>query len=431
MSAPLLDGTTVAGIGAEALAAEFGTPLYVYDLDAVDERVAALRAALPPSFELAYAAKANPALAVLAAMGDAGLGLDVASGGELLAARRAGIGPERIVFTGPGKTDAELHQAAEAGLRAVTVESAGELARLERAAAAAGSVVPILLRLAIRGADETTPILARGWRKFGIDPDELSCVARRAQASPLLDLIGLHAFGASNVTDAEAIAAHVARTVEAAAALARATGLRLRLVDVGGGLGVPYGDGEPALDLTRLGRRLAVLAAAWAADAALAELPVLLEPGRYLTAPCGVLLARVVDLKRVGGRAVAVLDGGIHHGLRPILVGGGHRLRLLAADRPAADPPVVVGGPLCTGLDLFPGGLERVPEPGDLVAVCDLGAYGFTESMPLFLSHPTPAEVAIRGGRAELIRRRVAPDELLAGQRLPAWPTAPVAVPAG
>ncbi len=413
----------IAGLEAEALAAEFGTPLYVYDLDAVAARVATLRAALPPTFELAYAAKANPALAVLALMSRLGLGLDVASGGELHAASRVGIAPGRIVFTGPGKRDAELAAAVAAGLRAVTVESAGELARLERAAADAGRVVAILLRMAVDGGAEATPILGGGWRKFGIDPGELESVARRACASPWLDLLGLHAFGASNVTDADAIAAHVARTMDAAVALARRVGFGLRLVDVGGGLGVPYRDGEPPLDLDRLGQRLAVLAAGWAADPDLAELPVLLEPGRYLTAPCGLLLARVLDRKRVGGREVAVLDAGIHHALRPVLVGDGHRLRLLRAGRrPAATgDPVLVAGPLCTGLDVFPGGIDLVPEPGDLVAVCDLGAYGFSEAMPAFLSHPTPAEVAVRAGRAELIRRRVEPEELLTAQRLPNW----------
>ena len=422
MSDELVSDGRVAGLSADALAAEFGTPLYVYDLDAVAARVAALQQALPPSFELAYAAKANPALAVLAEMGRAGLGLDVASGGELLAASRAGLDASRIVFTGPGKRDTELAAAVTPGLRAVTVESCGELARLERAAAAAGRVVRILLRLAVDGDAEATPILGGGWRKFGIDPAELETVARQAHASPWLDLLGLHAFGASNVTDADAIAAHVARTVDAAAALARRVGFALRLVDVGGGLGVPYRDGTPSLDLDRLGRRLASMAAGWAGDAELAELPVLLEPGRYLTAPCGLLLARVIDRKRVGGRAVAILDTGIHHALRPVLVGAGHRLRLLsAAERPVADDPTLVAGPLCTGLDIFPGGLDDVPEPGNLVAIGDLGAYGFSESMPYFLSHPTPAEVAIRGGRAELIRRRVEPEELLAAQLLPSW----------
>jgi diaminopimelate decarboxylase len=408
----MIDGSRVAGIEAAALADEYGTPLYVYDLDAVAARVAALRAAMPGGFELAYAVKANPALAVLAEMARLGVGADVASGGELAAALRAGIDPSRIVLTGPGKRDEELAAAARARLRAVTVESPAELGRLERQAEEAGAVVPILLRVAVdAGEAEETPILSAGWRKFGIDPSELEPVARRADASSRLDLLGLHAFGASNVRDPDVIAGHVSRTIELARSLTERVGFSLRLVDAGGGLGIPYAGDEAPLDLDRLRDLLAPLAGIGPT--------VVLEPGRYLVGPCGVLLTRVLDVKRVGGRAVAVVDTGIHHALRPALVGRGHRLRLLA-DRPRAEP-VLVAGPLCTGLDVLPDTLDRVPAPGDLVALLDLGAYGFTESMPLFLSHPTPAEVAIGGGRSALIRPRVDPSRLLDEQSLASW----------
>ncbi|MEX0626081.1 MAG: type III PLP-dependent enzyme [Chloroflexota bacterium] len=368
MSAIAIDGGRIAGIEAEELAISFGTPLYVYDFDVVTARVRALRAALPPCFELAYAAKANPALAVLSAMRELGLGLDIASGGELAAALRAGFDPARVVFTGPGKTDAELTAGVGAGLRAVTLESAGELGRLEQIAASAGRRVPVLLRVAVRGDGEDTPILAGGWRKFGIDPSELEAVARGACDSPWIDLLGLHAFGASNVRDADTIAAHVARTVELAARLARRIGFRLQLVDAGGGLGIPYGDDDKPLDLDRLGQRLATLAAGWCADPDLADLPVLLEPGRYLVGPAGVVLARVLDVKEVGDRTVAILDAGIHTALRPALVGSGHRLRLLGTADRLRDRhgQVLVGGPLCTGLDVFPDGLDRVPGSGPL-----------------------------------------------------------------
>jgi len=420
MSAIAVQGNRVAGIEAAELATRFGTPLYVYDFDVIAARVSALRAALPPSFELAYAAKANPALAVLDAMRHFGVGLDVASGGELLAADRAGFDLARVVFTGPGKTDAELTAAVGGNLRAITVESAGELARLECIAAEAGRRAPILLRVAIRGEGEDTPILAGGWRKFGIDPRELEAVARRAHASPWLELLGLHAFGASNVRDSHALAGHIARTVEVAVGLARRIGFRLRLVDVGGGLGIPYGEDERPLDLDRLGERLATLAAGWGSDSDLSELPILLEPGRYLVGPAGLLLARVLDVKEVGDRPVAILDAGIHTALRPALVGSGHRMRLLATEgRVIGD--VLVAGPLCTGLDVSPEGLQRVPHIGDLVAILDLGAYGFSESMPYFLSHPVAAEVAIRAGRPAPIRCRVEPAESFRLQDVPRW----------
>ena len=164
-------------------------------------------------------------------------------------------------------------------------------------------------------------------------------------------------------------------------------------------------------------------------DPVLSHAQLLLEPGRFLVGPAGAYLARVVDRKTVHGTVVVILDGGVHHVLRPALVGQEHRLRAFGArgDGPAAATasrmvPVTVAGPLCSGLDVFSqSAVMTPPEVGDLVAVLDVGAYGFTESMPLFLSHPIPAEVAVRGGRAKLIRPRQDPSEWLDRQVVPAW----------
>ena len=206
--------------------------------------------------------------------------------------------------------------------------------------------------------------------------------------------------------------------------------LPLRLIDAGGGLGIPYEPHEEALDLARLGAGLAELTGGWRGrDPLLRDARLLLEPGRFLVGPAGAYLARVVDRKTVDGSIVVILDGGVHHVLRPALVGQEHRIRAFpgVADReptrPAGTPvPVTVAGPLCSGLDVFSqGAVMTPPEVGDLVAVLDVGAYGFTESMPLFLSHPIPAEVAVRDGRAALIRPRQEPGEWLDRQSVPAW----------
>ena len=411
------------------LAERFGTPFYIYDFDVIERQVADLRNVLPSVVELAYAVKANPALAVVAHLGRLGLGADVASGGELETVHRAGIGPERVVMTGPGKRDDELRAAVAAGIRAVTVESPGELARLEASAAESGRCQPVLLRAAVSDnarLERVRLVGDDGAGKFGMDAADLTAAARTAVASPHLDLLGLHAFGASNVLDAEALVEHVAATVRAARRLALAAGTALRLVDAGGGLGIPYEPHEGTLDLVRLGAGLAAITQTWAADPLLADARLLLEPGRFLVGPAGAYVARVVDRKTVDGAAVAILDGGVHHVLRPALVGQEHRIRALNGPSQAVGSgrvvPVTVAGPLCSGLDVFSqAAIMTPPDVGDLLAILDVGAYGFTESMPLFLSHPIPAEVAVRGGRAELIRPRQDPVEWLDRQVLPDW----------
>jgi diaminopimelate decarboxylase len=426
----ILRAGRLAGLSPHDLAERFGTPLYVYDLDVIERQVAALAAVLPPAAELAYAVKANPSLAVVEHLGRLGLGADVASGGELAMAQRAGIAPERIVMTGPGKGDGELRAAVAAGIRAMTVESPGELARLEAIAADAGRIQPVLLRAAVseRARLERVRLVGDdGAGKFGMDASDLAAASARAAASPHLELLGLHAFGASNVLDARALVGHVASTVRAARRLALATGTTLHLIDAGGGLGIPYEAHEESLDLVGLGAGLAEITRDWAGDPLLRDARLLLEPGRFLVGQAGAYVTRVVDRKSVDGAVVVILDGGVHHVLRPALVGQEHRIRALGGERGEGGGggrmvPVTVAGPLCSGLDVFSqAAVMTPPEVGDLVAVLDVGAYGFTESMPLFLSHPVPAEVAVRAGRAALIRPRQEPSDWLDRQLVPAW----------
>jgi diaminopimelate decarboxylase len=415
------------GLHPASLAERFGTPLYVYDLDVVSGQVQALRSLLPPIVDLAYAVKANPALGVVAHLAGLGLGADVASSGELATALRAGIAPGSIVVTGPGKRDDELRAAVEVGVQAVTVESPRELRRLDDIAAGAARRVPILLRAAPTRAarlERVRLVGDDGAGKFGMDDGDLVEAARFAVGSRNLDLLGLHAFGASNVLDAGALAGHVEATMEKAVSLARSVGFELRIVDVGGGLGIPYEAQEPTFDLRGFGRHIDAMAHDWAGDAIARGARLLLEPGRFLVGSAGAYVARVVDRKTVDGREVVILDGGIHHLLRPALVGQEHRVRRLGGSGDSAGRfmPVTIAGPLCSGLDVFATEtMLVVPEPGDLVAVLDVGAYGFTESMPFFLSHPIPAEVAIRSGKAALLRPRLEPDEWLGRQEIPSW----------
>jgi diaminopimelate decarboxylase len=420
----------IGGVDVDELVRRFGSPLYVYDVGVFDRQVTALRAALPPLADVAFAVKANPSLAVVAHLGAHGIGADVASGGELATALRAGIDPARIVMTGPGKRDDELEAAVDAAVRAVTVESPSELARLESIAVRRRRRVPVLLRASTTAGTPTEAVRIigdAGAGKFGMDRADLIEAARRAVASPDLDLLGVHAFGASNVRDADALVAHARSTAALAREIALKARTTVRLVDIGGGLGIPYRTEDQALDVGALGRGLARLTDGWRDDPVLTDARLLLEPGRFLLGPAGAYVTRVVDRKIVDGSTVVVLDGGIHHLLRPALVGEAHRV--VAVGGAVADTsdgrlvePVTIVGPLCTGLDVLARGV-RLPrlEVGDLVAVLDVGAYGFTESMPLFLSHPMPAEVIVQSGRAALVRPRLDPGAWLDRQQLPEW----------
>lgn len=415
-------GTTVAGLDPEALVRAHGSPLYVYDLDVVAARVAALREALPSGVEVAYAVKANPSPAILRLLASLGLGADVASGGELAAVIRAGFDLRRVVMTGPGKTDAELAAAIRGGVRAITIESLEEVDVLVDMASLAGRHQGLLLRLAADSTGRMTearPIISgAGAAKFGLLPHEVDVAIDRLRLAGAIgdagspyELLGLHAFGASNVLDADRLVAHVRWLAAAAERVAARHGVRWRVLDAGGGLGIPYTDDQEPLDIEGLGRAIAIELATWTDRPGLNGAGLLLEPGRFLVGPAGAYVMRVVRTKERDGRTMAVTDGGIHHVLRPALVGDEHRIVGVgqAAGREPRVPASVVG-PLCTGLDQLAGALELPsPHAGDLLAVLDVGAYGFTESMPLFLSHPVPAEVAVSRGVARVARLRQEP----------------------
>jgi diaminopimelate decarboxylase len=420
----ILRAGRLAGLSPETLAEAFGTPFYAYDLDLIGRRVDALRAALPARFRVAFAVKANPALAVVAHLRRCGVGADVASAGELATVLRAGFAPSDVAMTGPGKRSDELETAVAAGVGVITVESIGELRRLESVAAGAGRRQRILLRLSVAEDAhlETVRLIGGVEGKFGMPLPTLREAADVAARSANLELVGLHAFGASNIREADQLAGHVAHLVEVAKDVMAEVGLPLRLVDAGGGLGIPYADDEEPLDLGLLESRLRAFREYWDRDPALREMEVILEPGRFLVGPAGAYVARIVDVKGPDSAPVAILDGGINHAVRPALIRTEHRLAVLTMDQIRALVPVTVAGPLCTGIDVFATSacLPR-PRVGDLVAVLDIGAYGFTESMPWFLSHPTPAEVAIRGGVARLIRPHIDPVEMLDRQLQPDW----------
>ncbi len=373
---------------------------YVYDLDAVTARARRLRDALPGEVEVCFAMKANSHPDVLAALVRGGLdGFDVASTSELEAATALRCRHEalRVMATGPAKTDAFLAALVDRRADVVNVESVLEVHRLSALAAARGVTVPVALRVNPREVAVGGSLVMGGTAtQFGIPEDEAGDVVRLVQELPGLDPVGFHIHAVCQNLDAAAHASYVAWCVDWTRLLADKHGLDLRVVDVGGGIGVPFDGGEPAFDVEHFGAALERL-----------ELPVgtrlVVEPGRWLVTEAGWYAARVVDLKQAYGETFALVRGGINHFQLPISWDIVHNFAVLPVeewphdfDRPqAVDTSVTLVGELCTTEDTLARDIRvsRI-RAGDLVVFPDAGSYGWEFAMPSFLGHP-PAERAI------------------------------------
>lgn len=372
-------------IACEALAHRHGTPTFVYRGAVAEGAFRRLRAALPPRVRLAYAVKANPHPALLRRFADLGASFDCASGGELR--RVAALNPPegRMFYAGPAKRPWELALALNLGAR-IQAEGWEDLERLE---GLAPGPVAVNLRLhPAGGAEEANPILGgTGPSAFGVDEEDTPGILARAQGLQKVRIAGLHVFAASNQREADRLLATHRYVMELAQRFKEDQGLVIDQIDLGGGLGVPYGPDQHELDVEALGRGLGTLLE----DHSWFQGELVLEPGRYLAAACGVYLARVVRVKASRGQRIVLLEGGVNHLLRPLLTGEPFPVRAVGNARPGH--PATLAGPLCTSLDRL--GTVDLPEvgPGDLLAFGMTGAYGFTEAMSAFLSHPPPLEV--------------------------------------
>jgi diaminopimelate decarboxylase len=389
----------VGGLRLSVLAARVGqTPFYAYSRELLRARVAMLRAALPAAVKLHYAMKANPMPALVQCMAGLVDGIDVASAGELKVALDAGADPAEVSFAGPGKRDAELHQAVAAGVL-VNVESPRELPVLAAASQALGLPARVAVRVnpdfELKGSGMK---MGGGPKQFGIDADAVP--AALAEIDRLgLAFEGFHLFAGSQNLRADSICEAQRRSYELALRLAGDAPAPVRFLNLGGGFGIPYFPGEQRLDLAPIGDNLAALVARAAQE--LPAAAIVIELGRYLVGEAGLYVTRVVDRKVSRGQVYLVCDGGLNHQLAasgnfgqvvrknyPVAVG----TRMAA---PAAEPAMVVG-PLCTPLDLLG---ERMELPaaleGDLVVVFQSGAYGASASPQAFLGHPACAEVLV------------------------------------
>ncbi|TAK15208.1 MAG: diaminopimelate decarboxylase [Acidobacteria bacterium] len=394
-----------------AMAAKHGTPLYVYDAALIRERYRALGDACGAyPHDIHYAIKANATLAIVRLMRACGACADANSGGEIEVALRAGFAPKEIVFTGVGKTGAEIERAVTLGVKAINAESPGEVERIASIAERhPGAAARVAIRINPDVDAESHPHISTGLRtnKFGMSIDAARALAREIGRHPSLRIVGLHVHIGSQITKT----APLARAAEALAGLATelmTEGVKLEHLDVGGGLGIPYQAGQPVVSPSEY-------VAAILPPIRKTGLRLVLEPGRWIVGPAGVLVTTVVDLKEQPAdpksgeaRWFVIADAGMTDLLRPALYGAWHDIAPVNP-RPGDDRLCDIVGPVCETTDTL-GSARRLPpvEVGDLLVVRDAGAYGSVMASN-YNRRAVPAEVM--DGR--LIRRRQTIEDLL------------------
>ena len=394
----------------EAIAKRAGTPVYVYSANLIRAQFHALDDALQGiPHRICYSVKANGNLAVLRVLQQAGAGADIVSLGELRRARAAGFAPDTIVFSGVGKTAAEIEEAVAAGIGFLNVESTSELDVVSAVARRFGGSVRVGIRVNPDVATETHPYTKTGEKtaKFGIPFDDVVNVARRIAADPHLELRGLAMHLGSQLTDVGPYHRGTVKLLELVAAV-RASGVAtLEALDVGGGLGVRYHEEQAP---TPKAFAEAVVPAIRAAG-----LKLLCEPGRYLVANAGILLTRVLYGKHAGGKEFVIVDAGMTDFVRPSHYNAHHDIVPLK-DGARSERTVNIVGPICESGD-FLALDRRLPavEPGELLAVLGTGAYGFVMSST-YNQRPRPPEVMVEEDRFFIARPRETLDDLVRGE---------------
>lgn len=411
------------GIPTSAIAHEFGTPLFIYDAGVIERKFKLLRGTLPAEFDIYYSVKANPAQAILRLLLEKGCGLEAASGGEFRQARAAGCAGSRIVFAGPGKTEAELEEVLAEGIGEIHAESTLELERIASISRHLGVRATVALRIN-PGAEAQGGAMRMGGKPapFGIDEEALDAVLSVVKSEPAIELAGIHLFAGTQILDYSVLLQQYRHGLQIARQVIDCVGHGLRTIDFGGGLGVPYFSHEQELQMDNLREGLQSMMQEIGADKHFHGTRFLLEPGRYLVGEAGIYVTRVTDIKNSRDKKFVIVNGGMHHHLaasgnlgqtikRNYPVGVLNRISLAPAEK------VDVVGPLCTPLDVLARGIE-IPraEVGDLVGVFQSGAYARSASPGAFLSHPSAGEVLVSTGEARLIRRHGSADEYLRDQ---------------
>lgn len=394
-------------VSLKEIAKRFDTPCYVYSRAILRDNWRAYYEALGQRGTICYAVKANGNLGLLSLLARLGCGFDIVSGGELARVLRAGGDASRVVFSGVGKTTQEIRRALLAGIRCFNVESPAELERIEKVAADSNTRAPVALRINPDIDPQTHPYISTGLAtsKFGIDISEAAELYRRAAQSHNLEVRGVAFHIGSQLLSTRPLREAAERVADFVAQL-QDSGIKIRHVDVGGGLGVRYVDEEAPNPRNHVA----------AVSTPFTELGVelIFEPGRAIVAAAGVLLTRVEYLKKNGANEFAVVDAGMNDYLRPALYGAAHLIEPVER-RAEEQRSMDVVGPICESADLLATDCQLAVEPGDILAVLSTGAYGSAMASQ-YNGRPRPAEILVDGTQTHLIRRRETLDDLMRGE---------------
>ena len=406
-------------VALETIAEAVGTPCYVYSTATLARHARVIHESFRGQRALiAYSVKANGNLAVLATLAREGCGADVVSGGELRRALLAGIAPQKIVFSGVGKTADEMRLALEAGIHQFNVESAGELRLLSEIAAAMGRRAPVALRVNPDVAAGGHPNISTGKQgdKFGVPWREAEALYAEAGRLPGIEVAGVDVHIGSQIGDLAPMREAFEKVIGLAQRL-RAQGHAIRRVDLGGGLGIPYREGDAPAPPDAYARMIAEVTSGH-------DFEVILEPGRVIAGNAGVLLATVLYEKEAPDRTFLILDAGMNDLIRPALYGAHHDILPLRQPRPGGPVRTYdVVGPICESTDKF-AAARSLPElrPGEPVALMSAGAYGAVLSSAYNARALVP-EVMVDGDRYAVVRRRPDFEEMVALETVPDWLT--------
>jgi diaminopimelate decarboxylase len=416
------DELYVGDLPVSELVRKYGEPFYVYDAEVIEGQYNKVRAAVPEEIQVYYSMKANPNVSVVAALSNLAQGAEISSLRELYVAQQAGFTPDRIIFVGPSKTEAEIREAISLQIRCLIVESEHELLLADQIAGEMNRTIRVALRIN-PSFDAAGSKLKMGGsaRQFGIDEEGIVDVLRKSVLLEHAKVIGIQVYLGTRILDSQVAWKNTKYVLELGRRLQEETGVEMRLIDFGGGLGVGYFMGEHDFDIEEFGKEFRGYFAEYRET--MPDTQFIMELGRYLVAESGVYVSKVQYVKKSRGQKFVLVTGGMNHHQATTSIGtlvkNHFPIEILNKMEAEKTEDVTVCGPLCTPTDVLGKSVKMADvAPGDLLGILRSGAYGLTASPIKFLSHDHPMEVMVYRGSDFLVRKRSSVERILDHQVL-------------